>query len=323
MAWQQPKILGSLVEVSEDDKSPFIDIVDNLTDHECENVKDSVMIKGDIMERHGGGEPKLVQTRSDNKQTNNGVKTTPIVNKSPLVDEDAPAQETAMSGKAILDNEEDRGVVKQIRSHNSVKTVSNASKSNTSTSEDSSSDSDSSHDKVTASLAASEAVGKQNESISRGNDSATDSSNKSTISVEKFEHAVTGMVTDPPSEAEALSQTINLSSSGERDLDDEKPIRKRKTSVVDKSPHLSSKVLTGAAKVRERAMAPDGISPILKTRVKKASLGKNSGVPYFDLVMARIKSQKSEDAKPGQSDSSDINRNYKPKKKVKKVERFL
>ena len=316
MAWQQPKILGSLVEVSEDDKSPFIDIVDNLTDNESENVKDSVMIKGDIMERHGGGEPKLVQTRSDNKQTNNGVKT-----KSPLVDEDAPAQETALSSKAILDNKEDRGVVRQIRSHNSVKTVSNASKSDTSTpdSEDSSSDSDSSHDK-----AASEPVVKQKESISRGNDSDTDSSKKSTISVEKFEHAVTGMVTDPPSlKKEALSQIINLSSSGERDLDDEKPIRKRKTSVVDKSPHLSSKVLTGAAKVRERAMAPDGISPILKTRVKKASLGKNSGVPYFDLVMARIKSQKSEDAKPGQSDSSDINRNYKPKKKVKKVERFL
>jgi len=95
------------------------------------------------------------------------------------------------------------------------------------------------------------------------------------------------------------------------------------STVSEKSPHLSSTVLTGAVKVKNRELVPDGISPILKSRHKKTTLVKSTGIPYFDQVMAtsKILSQKS-DTKPGESDSS-ASDNKKMKKKGKKVAGFL
>ena len=53
MSWQEPKIVGSLVEMIGDNDTPFIDIVENLdtTDNETENVTDSGMFENAALSR--------------------------------------------------------------------------------------------------------------------------------------------------------------------------------------------------------------------------------------------------------------------------------
>eukprot|EP00092_Neocalanus_flemingeri_P016110 GFUD01017437.1.p1 GENE.GFUD01017437.1~~GFUD01017437.1.p1 ORF type:complete len:1111 (-),score=302.78 GFUD01017437.1:41-3373(-) len=84
----------------------------------------------------------------------------------------------------------------------------------------------------------------------------------------------------------------------------------------EKSPHLSSTVVTGTDRLKDKLLAPDGISPILKTRHKPKSGGEKSGISYFDQVMATSKmgSHKS-NTKPVESDSNVSDKNAKKKKK--------
>ena len=81
------------------------------------------------------------------------------------------------------------------------------------------------------------------------------------------------------------------------------------STVSEKSPCLSSTVMTGASKVKDRV-----IFPIMKTKHKKYKLGKSPGIPFLDPVI----SQKS-DSKPGELDSrASDNKRMKPKKKGKR-----
>merc|ERR1712098_170698 len=58
----------------------------------------------------------------------------------------------------------------------------------------------------------------------------------------------------------------------------------------EKSPHLSSTVMSGVERLKENMSVPEGISPILKSRHKsKANTKDTKGVPYFDQVMANTK----------------------------------
>eukprot|EP00090_Calanus_glacialis_P003879 TRINITY_DN12913_c0_g1_i2.p1 TRINITY_DN12913_c0_g1~~TRINITY_DN12913_c0_g1_i2.p1 ORF type:complete len:663 (+),score=215.62 TRINITY_DN12913_c0_g1_i2:61-1989(+) len=90
------------------------------------------------------------------------------------------------------------------------------------------------------------------------------------------------------------------------------------STTAEKSPHLSSTVMSGTDRLKEQMMVPDGISPILKSRHTSKTPSKFNGVPYFDQVMATSKlgSQKS-DAKPAGSDSGASEKNSKKRKKKK------
>eukprot|EP00092_Neocalanus_flemingeri_P107178 GFUD01137560.1.p1 GENE.GFUD01137560.1~~GFUD01137560.1.p1 ORF type:complete len:978 (-),score=275.67 GFUD01137560.1:72-3005(-) len=92
----------------------------------------------------------------------------------------------------------------------------------------------------------------------------------------------------------------------------------------DKSPHLSSTVMTGVNRFRDKMLVPDGISPILKTRHKPKSGGEKSGISYFDQVMATSKmgSQKS-DTKSAEYVRSASDKNVKKKKKKEQIAGFL
>jgi len=83
----------------------------------------------------------------------------------------------------------------------------------------------------------------------------------------------------------------------------------------DKSPHLSSTVVSGVERLKDKMSVPDGISPILKSRHKP-----KADESYFDRVMAnsKIGSQSSENIQAGiESGTSDKNSNVKDGKSIK------
>merc|ERR1719233_2317501 len=95
----------------------------------------------------------------------------------------------------------------------------------------------------------------------------------------------------------------------------------------DKSPHLSSTVMSGVERLKDKMSVPDGISPILKSRHKSKAVSneneENEDSSYFDDVMAnsKIGSQSSETTQAtiesGTSVKNDKNANKKKKKKAK------
>merc|ERR1719233_2157760 len=106
----------------------------------------------------------------------------------------------------------------------------------------------------------------------------------------------------------------------------------------DKSPHLSSTVMSGVERLKDKMSVPDGISPILKSRHKSKAVSKeneeNEDSSYYDKVMANSKigsqisettqstiesgtSDKNSNVKDGKSVKNDKNANKKKKKKDK------
>ena len=73
---------------------------------------------------------------------------------------------------------------------------------------------------------------------------------------------------------------------------------KASTSLMkDKSPHLSSTMVSGVERLRDKMSVPEGISPILKSKHKSKAASKENNVSSnFDEVMAnsKIGSQNSE-----------------------------
>eukprot|EP00092_Neocalanus_flemingeri_P107179 GFUD01137561.1.p1 GENE.GFUD01137561.1~~GFUD01137561.1.p1 ORF type:complete len:956 (-),score=265.21 GFUD01137561.1:50-2917(-) len=194
---------------------------------------------------------------------------------------------------------------------------------------------------------------RKNEKAVSSSDSDSDSSDESDLEVDKFNHQVTVIVTDPvktasteiakkiPETIKEVSKPVDNktlvmdSSQRQKKLTKKKnspklpkkhspktPIKKSPESKTtlntsdEKSPHLSSTVATGTDRLKDKLLVPDGISPILKTRHKPKSGGNNSGISYFDQVMATSKmgSQKS-NTKPVESDSNVSDKNAKKKKK--------
>merc|ERR1719233_844976 len=224
----------------------------------------------------------------------------------------------------------------------------------------------------------SETVVSKPEESSDSDSSDTDSSEESSKTSENIKvNAVSGSVTVPSLSGDKCSEKVGdsaaqiktnskpalkqSSSSSSSDSEEARPktiLKKKKmtktknspkpdthktnkgsTSLTeDKSTHLSTTVMSGVERLKDKMSVPDGISPILKSRHKSKAVSKeneeNEDSSYYDKVMANSKigsqisettqatiesgtSDKNSNVKDGKSVKNDKNANKKKKKKDK------